>query len=123
MSAMSLRVLATAGCVLLAISAAQAHPRLVQAEPAAGSTVATSPAAIRLIFNISIEGKFSRIRLVSSTGQVIRVATATLDPHDAKEVIAAVSSPLAAGDYTVEWRVVGIDSHWKAGRYAFRIRQ
>lgn len=120
MSALSLRVMATASCVLLAIPVAQAHPRLMHAEPAAGSTVATSPVAIRLMFNIPIEGKFSRIRLVSSTGEAIRVSNATVD---AKEVIVAVSSPLAAGDYAVEWRVVGIDIHWKAGRYVFRIKQ
>ena len=118
----SLRAVSIAVCAVLAVSAAQAHPRLMRAEPAPGSTVATSPTAIRLTFSIPIEVRFSRVRLVDSTGQQIHLSAATVDPHDAKEVVVAVPAPLIAGDYRVEWRVVGVDTHWKAGRYAFRIK-
>ncbi len=119
----SLRVMSIAICALLAASAAQAHPRLMHAEPAPASTVATSPTAIRLIFNMPIEVKFASVRLFSSTGQQVHLSSVTVDPRDTKEVVVAVPSLLTAGDYSVEWRVVGVDTHWKAGRYAFRIEQ
>lgn len=118
----SLRVMAIAICLVLAASAAQAHPRLLRAEPTPDSTIATSPTAIRLTFSLPIEVQFSRIRLTSPTGQDIHLSDAAVDPHDAKEVVVRVPMPLTAGDYQVQWRVVGIDTHWKAGGYAFRIK-
>ena len=53
--------------LLLGVSAAQAHAKLVSAEPAAQSTV-TTPAKIQLHFSEELAKKFSAFKLADASG-------------------------------------------------------
>ena len=107
----------------LGVSAVQAHPQLKASDPAADSTILTSPAAIHLTFSLPVIAKFSGIRLVDVTGKEMSVGPAVTDPQDSKQLLFAVSAQLVPGDYSVEWHVVGVDTHRKTGSYKFRVKQ
>ena len=80
----------------------------------------TSPTRIRLVFSEEIEASLGRIRLVAPDGNVTTLKSAA-DPHDVSALIAPIPSPLGAGVYRVEWRIVSEDGHPIDGRYQFTV--
>jgi copper transport protein len=96
------------------------HATLLSSEPAARSTMTTSPTRIRLVFSEEIEPSLGRIRLVAPDGSVTTLKSAG-DPHDVSALIAPIPSPLGAGVYRVEWRIVSEDGHPIDGRYQFTV--
>jgi copper transport protein len=96
------------------------HATLLSSEPAARSTMTTSPTRIRLVFSEEIEASLGRIRLVAPDGNVTTLKSAG-DPHDVSALIAPIPSPLGAGVYRVEWRIVSEDGHPIDGRYQFTV--
>jgi len=96
------------------------HATLLSSEPAAKSTLTTSPTRIRLVFSEEIEASLGRIRLVAPDGSVTTLKSAG-DPHDVSALIAPIPSPLGAGVYRVEWRIVSEDGHPIDGTYRFTV--
>ncbi len=80
----------------------------------------TSPTRIRLVFSEEIEASLGRIRLVAPDGNVTTLKSAG-DPHDVSALIAPIPSPLGAGVYRVEWRIVSEDGHPIDGTYRFTV--
>ena len=115
MSKTLVRLAAGLFCIILAMSAAQAHPYLKVSDPAADSTIRTSPAAIHLTFNMPIIAKFSGARIVDLRGREMSAGPAVTDPQDSKQLLFAVSAQLAPGYYSVEWHAVGVGTHRKTG--------
>jgi hypothetical protein len=113
--------LATSTALLLAASGAQAHTHLVAADPAPNAAVA-SPKTISLRFSERFEPKFSGFELTMSDGTKAATGPASVDPHDAKTLTAAVTAPLAPGAYRVTWHAVGSDGHRMQGFYTFTAR-
>ena len=109
------RLLSGLFCLALGVSAVQAHPRLKVSDPAADSTIRTSPAAIHLTFNMPIIAKFSGARIVDLRGREMSAGPAVTDPQDSKQLLFAVSAQLAPGYYSVEWHAVGVGTHRKTG--------
>jgi copper transport protein len=96
------------------------HATLLSSEPAAKSTLTTSPTRIRLVFSEEIEPSLGRIRLVGPDGNVVTLVQAG-DPHDVSALIAPIPSPLASGVYRVQWRIVSEDGHPIDGAYSFTV--
>ena len=96
------------------------HATLLSSEPAAKSTLATSPTRIRLVFSEEIEPSLGRIRLVAPGGRVVTLVSKG-DPHDVSALIAPITTPLDPGSYRVEWRIVSEDGHPIDGTYTFSI--
>ena len=96
------------------------HATLLSSEPAAKSTLTTSPTRIRLVFSEEIEPSLGRIRLVAPDGSVATLKSAG-DPHDVSALIAPIPSPLGSGVYRVEWRIVSEDGHPIDGTYRFTV--
>jgi copper transport protein len=103
-----------------ALPRARMHATLLSSEPAAKSTLATSPARIRLVFSEEIEPSLGRIRLVAPGGRVVMLVSKG-DPHDVSALIAPITTPLEPGSYRVEWRIVSEDGHPIDGAYTFAI--
>ncbi len=96
------------------------HNRLVKAVPAVDSTVATSPATIRLWFAEKPEVSVSSIKLADSAGNAI-----TLGPvkgtNEPTSIEAALAGTLAKGAYVVSWKTASNDGHVIRGTYTFRV--
>src|SRR5688572_1611349 len=99
---------------------ARMHATLLSSEPAKGSTVATSPVRIYLVFSEEVEPSLSRIRLVGPDGRVVALES-TGDPRNVSALMARVTTPLANGTWRVEWRIVSEDGHPIDGDFTFAV--
>lgn len=105
----------TIASLLLAANAAQAHTHLESSIPSNGSKVA-APTAIELRFS-------GAARVTALTLQQTGVAAKALAPlpATATKVVSVPVSGLAAGSYTVTWRVAGEDGHVMSGTFQFTV--
>ncbi|MFF7709510.1 copper homeostasis periplasmic binding protein CopC [Pseudomonas sp. NPDC007930] len=101
-------------------NSAWAHAHLASASPAANATV-PSPAALQLKFSEGVEASFSSVNL-SLNGQPVEVSKVTTAPNDLTVLLVTPAKPLAAGNYSVQWRVVSVDTHKSEGRYSFTVK-
>jgi methionine-rich copper-binding protein CopC len=105
---------------LLGAGEAQAHARLVSAEPAPNTTVA-APMLIQLHFSEEIARKFSRIKLTHTGGAAIVLMT--MDATDAKSLSLMPNAALAPGPYTITWIAVATDDgHKTTGTFSFTVK-
>jgi methionine-rich copper-binding protein CopC len=98
---------------------AAAHAILVEARPAARTTVAGPDVAFSLRFNSRIDGARSRLSLVrpdKSTGAL------ELDRQETPQVLAARARGLAPGAYRLRWQVLAADGHVTRGEIPFRVK-
>ena len=117
----------TAATILLATAgAANAHPKLVSATPAANATVA-KPARLTLRFSEKLMPKFTGADLMM-TGMngmkhaPMKVASAATVGADGRTLVIVPKSPLSAGTYSVAWYVVSSDTHRITGTHAFAVK-
>jgi copper transport protein len=96
------------------------HATLLSSEPAKASTVASSPPRIYLVFTEEVEPSLGRIRLVGPGKRVVALKVAG-DPRNASALVAPVTTPLGAGTWRVEWRIVSEDGHPIDGDFTFRV--
>lgn len=100
----------------LIVDAAQAHAHLEKSTPADGSTVAAAPAAVEMTFS-----ETARLTAVwIQRGQEPKTVVKEL-PAVADKVLRVVLPALAAGVYTLTWRVVAADGHVSSGAVHFTI--
>ena len=107
------------GVLLLRAPPAAAHAFLDHAEPRVGSTVDASPSTVTLFFTEPVEPAFSRVELDDGGGK--KVATDGVR-HPAPDRLELPLPSLPAGEYTVHWAVVSIDTHPTEGRFTFSVR-
>jgi len=96
-----------------------AHAFLDHAEPRVGSSVERSPPAVTLFFTEPVEPAFSRIEIEGEGGK--KLATEAIR-HPAPDRLELPLPPLAAGEYTVRWAVVSVDTHPTEGRFTFSVK-
>ena len=105
----------------LPLSAAHAHPRLMNAVPAAEGRVGARPRALTLTFNESLAVVLCRVSLLDQTSQLVKLDTLRAGVNDAKTLTATILGPLSSGRYTVKWQAAGADGHPVRGEYTFTI--
>src|SRR5262249_13463173 len=115
---MILMMTACATLVLSGVTAAIAHPRLVRATPAVGSTVATAPSEITLRFNEKLESAFSSVGVRDAAGNKVDKSDAKLDKGN-RAILKVSLQPLTPGVYKVEWQAAGSDMHKVEGDFTF----
>ncbi|WP_213880521.1 copper homeostasis periplasmic binding protein CopC [Pseudomonas sp. dw_358] len=99
-----------------------AHAHLKTQTPAADSTVA-APAQLRLEFSEGVEAGFSQVTLTPSSGTALPLKPLATAEGDKKVLLVTPDQPLSAGDYTVNWQVISVDTHKSAGSYHFKVGQ
>lgn len=99
---------------------ALAHAQLRGATPAAGSTVASSPAEVLVNFSEPLEAAFSTIIVRDALGKRVDKTDAHLDSQDRKKMRVSLP-PLTKGIYIVEWRALTTDTHRTEGAFIFRV--
>lgn len=109
-------------------SPALAHPKLVSATPAAGSTV-SAPTQIALAFSETLMPQMSGLDLVMTgmpgmgTHAPMKIAGfKTSVSQDGKTLVAAFPKPLPVGTYDAHWHVVSTDTHRIEGHLTFTVR-
>ena len=114
-----LSLVGAAGALLLVATQADAHARVVASTPAASATVA-SPRSISVTFSERVVPAFSGLEVVNAAGAKFAVTRAVSE--DGKTLSGRTARPLAAGAYTVNWRVASADGHRMTGAIAFTVR-
>lgn len=96
------------------------HATLLSSQPAKGSTLASSPTRIYLVFSEEIEPALGSIRLVGPNGRVVALK-ATGDPRNVSALVGPVAAPLTPGAWRVEWRITSEDGHPIDGAFSFTV--
>jgi copper resistance protein C len=117
---MTIGTLAVLAISLIA-TAANAHPKLISASPAADVSSKVSPTEIKLNFSEGVIAKFSGVEIKNESGKTIPSGVAATDPKDQKLLVVPLPTPLTAGRYTVIWHAVSEDTHRVKGEYSFGI--
>lgn len=92
-----------------------AHSRLTATSPKDGSTVKTATKVV-LTLNEDVDPNFAQVKVTGPGGD----ATTGKPKVDGTTVTQALAPYLAAGSYTVLYRVVSADGHPVAGKTTFR---
>jgi len=109
-------VLTTAVMLSLLVAApASAHTSLVATDPADGSTVSATPAAVVLTFSEPAVALGTQVVVTGPQGQASVGAAQLVDATVRQELVAGAP----AGRYTVAWRVTSEDGHPISGAVSF----
>ncbi|GAB7191420.1 hypothetical protein NUM3379_21270 [Kineococcus sp. NUM-3379] len=116
------RPLLTTAAALLALALpaapAAAHDRLLSSDPADGAQLAAAPAAVVLTFSSEVLAVSPRVLVRDGSGAAVADAAPAVD---GARVSAALPPALAAGTYTVDWRVASGDGHPVEGTFSFAV--
>lgn len=105
--------------LLLTAAPTAAHAELSSSTPAANGSVRESPAALELAFSEAIDPATASVRLIDAQQRSVAGGDA---PVVAGAVVSLALPNLAAGVYTVEYRVVSaVDGHQTSGLFAFAV--
>ncbi|CAN0622940.1 copper resistance protein C [Burkholderia multivorans] len=102
-------------------SAAFAHARPANTEPAANAELASAPPAVAIDFTETLESAFSSIVVIDGQGKAVSAAKASVDAASRKRMTVPLA-PLASGAYTVKWVAVAADGHRTQGAYRFSVK-
>ena len=105
----------TGGLAALGAAPASAHAHLVRATPGDGATVTTAPTRVRLVFDENVRTPAALVVTGPSGTQVEQGPVQVLDNTASVRV-----HVLAAGRYTVAFRVVSADGHPVSAQTSFR---
>jgi copper resistance protein C len=98
-----------------------AHAFPDHSDPKVGSTVAGSPASVRIWFDGDLEPAFSTLMVHTMSGMMVDKGNGHVDPEDPTLLEVSVP-PLPAGTYLVMWNVVARDGHRTMGQYTFTVK-
>ena len=98
-------------------SFASAHSELESATPAEGEKVTTDLETVVLTFSTKIES-LSTTKLKNDNKEIPLQVSVEDD-----QMIGKMNAPLENGNYTVEYKVIGADSHVIEGNYTFSVER
>jgi copper transport protein len=115
--------LAMLACLAAPVPRALAHASLESSDPAAGSSVPTAPKVIVLTFGEDPDPNRTLVRILDEHGRTVPgVSPVGAVPGKPLEVQVTLSSALATGVYSVNWRSVSAtDGHVDSGAFAFGV--
>ncbi|MGH7871020.1 MAG: copper resistance CopC family protein [Candidatus Binatia bacterium] len=97
---------------------AMAHAYPAVSIPNNGATVKEPPREVRIQFTEAVEIAFSQITVKGAKGEVVSQGKLR---QLANDTLVADLQPLAAGNYTVEWQVLSVDTHITDGTLRFTV--
>jgi len=116
-----LAALAVGASLAFAAPPAWAHAFLDHASPAVGSSVPAAPTVVTLWFTQDLEPAFSTVTVTDKAGQRVDLGDAQVPPGQPAELQVGLKK-LPRGTYTVQWRVVSVDTHNTEGHFTFDVR-
>jgi copper resistance protein C len=103
---------------IITATTAEAHAALESVSPGDGSTVATPPAAVVMVFSESIGTSFVTVTVTGPGGAAVSDGRPQVDGDTVTQPLDAA---LPAGHYTVAFRVVSEDGHPISDRTTFMV--
>lgn len=73
-------------------------------------------------FSEALIPRYTGLELSDAYGKIIGTGNLALDPKDNTKLIAPITSRLKAGNYTVAWHAVSIDTHRLSGVFSFKVQ-
>jgi hypothetical protein len=120
--------LGVAACTVTALApssavhaSARRHLKLVRSFPAADTTLATSPDAIRLWLSEPTELPATKIAVTTQAGAAVATSAITRAEGKDAPVVASMVKPVSAGRYTVTWKAMSKDGHVVNGTFRFTV--
>jgi methionine-rich copper-binding protein CopC len=113
------RFIMLSAVILAAPDNAAAHAHLAKASPKPGSTVAPAPKRVVLSFTEKLEPKFSSVEVRDSKGASVEAGKAQAGAD--RTQLQVPLKPLRPGTYTVNWRVLSVDTHRTKGSFTFSV--
>lgn len=98
--------------------AAQAHDALEGTDPADGSTLDVAPTQITLTFAETPLAVGTELAVTGPDGTAVQQGAVQVS---GTQVIQPLATGLAAGAYTVDWRVTSADGHVVSGTFGFTL--
>lgn len=114
-----MRVCLAVALLLTTTVRAWAHSFPENETPAAGTTLAASPARVAIKFDAPIEHLFAQLRVLTPDGKDLVLGAPEVDADGV--TLSAKLPALKPGQYTVEWAVVCVDTHHTNGSYQFTV--
>src|SRR5713101_5428550 len=84
--------------ISLLATAANAHPKLTSASPAADVSSKVSPTEIKLKFSEGVKARFSGLELKNEAGQTLDTRVPVNDPKEKKPLVVNLLAPLPAAN-------------------------
>lgn len=110
-------IAAALAALLMSGVAARAHAMLDSAMPPVGSTVASAPKEVVLKFTSKLEPSFSSIEVRNASGAAMQTSKASVSGTQMRVGLKALSP----GTYTVNWKVLSVDTHRTQGNFTFKV--
>jgi methionine-rich copper-binding protein CopC len=102
-------------------TSAWSHAQLVKSVPARRAVLSKAPAYVQLWFNERLEARFCSLSVWNAAGQQVDSGDTRVAPENPKQL--SVSLPaLVPGIYTVQYRVLSVDSHIVEDQFSFTVR-
>lgn len=104
------------------VNLVSAHARLVRSEPAADSTVTTSPRQVVLYFSEALAADGTNtVVVLDASGAQVSAGAAQMRATDTTAMQVPLQPSLTAGWYTVQWKNMSIDGDAAEGAYRFQV--
>lgn len=115
------RALALAGLLLLLLAPASvfAHAKLLRSQPGSNAALDAPPKLVELWFSTEVTPGFSTIEVTDAGGR--RVDRGEVAHAEGGKKAQVELGEVAAGAYTVVWKVVSVDEHTIRGKFTFRV--
>ena len=114
---MRLLIMTLTLCALTLNMTGQAHTGLTSSEPTAGQVLHDSPNQLRLQFSTPV--RLIRLELLDNDGNPVELSL-----HQRTQAHAVFEIPvpeLNAGSHTVNWVIMGADTHKMTGSFQFTV--
>jgi methionine-rich copper-binding protein CopC len=121
-AALLLALVALSGVAATRPDSAAFHLRLLRSDPAADTTLAAAPTAIRLWFTEAPQIAVTTVALKNAAGAAITTAKPTRAADKDAPVVAIVQGTLAPGAYHVAWKTMSHDGHAVSGEFNFTLK-
>ena len=118
---MSARAALAIVLTLLLPAVVDAHAMLVKSSPTRRAVLAVPPTRVELTFNERLEPAYSTVSVWSAAQAQVDDGKIVVRQDDPRRLSVGLPS-LAAGAYTVKFRVLSVDGHLVEGTYPFEVR-
>jgi len=97
------------------------HLTLDHAVPGPDSSMTGPVTEVRLFFSEPPQMRATTVRVVDASRSLMTSTPPSAYEGDQRQVYVTLETPLPAGSYVVQWRVMAQDGHVQRGDYNFRV--
>jgi methionine-rich copper-binding protein CopC len=104
--------------ILITANLVQGHAILKESRPAANGKVAGPDVPIILKYNVRIDAKLSKLRILNPDNSTSELK---IEVQDSPDTLNAKANGLKPGAYRIRWQVLAADGHITRGEIPFTV--